>query len=170
MATTADPQNLSRQHPNGPSPGLISPEPAVEPPRGGPTDWSEHPQPSLGELVKDASTYLATLVHSEIELAKTEITGSLKKGVQGVGFFGAAGVVAVFSLVFLLISLAEGLVQLGLYRWAAYLIVWFLLVVIAAVAALIGWRKVKTVKKPERTIETLKDNKSLIKRGPSSGL
>ncbi|CAN5363463.1 hypothetical protein BH20ACT5_BH20ACT5_23460 [soil metagenome] len=158
MATTTSPHD----------PTLAPPvEPAVEPPRGGPTDWSGHPQVSLGELVKDASTHLSALVHAEIELAKTEITGSLKKGVTGVAFFGAAGVVAVFSLVFLLISLAEGLVQLGLYRWLSYLIVWFLLIVIAGIAALIGWRKVKTVRKPERTIETLKDNKSLIKRGSS---
>ncbi|MGI8531541.1 MAG: phage holin family protein [Geodermatophilaceae bacterium] len=133
--------------------------------------WTAAPepvQPSIGELVKDASTHLSTLVRGEIELAKTEITASAKKGALGAAFFGAAAVVLVFSLVFLLISLAEGLVQLGLYRWLAYLIVWLLLVIIAAVAVLMGLRAVKKVRKPERTIETLKDSKQLLQRGPTS--
>lgn len=122
-------------------------------------------QPSLGELVKDASTHVSTLVRGEIELAKTELTGSLKKGVQGAVFFGAAAVVLAYSLVFLLIALAEGLVQVGLYRWLSYLIVWFLLILIAAVAGLLGWQRVKRMRKPERTIETLRDSKDLLHRG-----
>ncbi len=134
-------------------------------------EWAPDPgatQPSLGELVKDASAQLSTMVRGEIELAKTEVTVSVKKGALGAAFFGTAAVVAVFSLVFLLISLAEGMVQLGLYRWLAYLIVWLLLVIIAAVAALLGLRTVKRVRKPERTIETLKDSKQLLQRGSTA--
>ncbi len=121
-------------------------------------------QPSVGELVRDASTHVSTLVRGEIELAKTEVTGAVKKGALGAAFFVVAGVVLLFSLIFLLISLAEGLVQLGFYRWLAYLTVWLLLVVIAAVAGLLGLRAVKKVRKPERTIETIKDSKQLLQR------
>ncbi len=134
-------------------------------------EWRPDPdaaQPSLGELVKDASTHLSTLVRGEIELAKTEVTGSVKKGAVGAAFFGAAAIVLVFSLVFLLISLAEGMVELGLYRWLSYLIVWLLLVVIAGIAGLLGLRTVKRVRKPERTIETLKDSKQLLQRGSNT--
>lgn len=135
------------------------------------TVWTADPaptEPSLGELVKDASTHLSTLVRGEIELAKTEITVSVKKGAQGAVFFGAAAVVLIFSLVFLLISLAEGLVGLGVYRWLAYLIVWFLLVLIAGVAGLLGLRAVKKINKPERTIETIRDSRQLLQRGPAT--
>lgn len=159
MATTS-PEYAPAQ-PSSPPPVTLSTVP----------EWTPDPaavQLSLGELVTDASKHLSTLVHGEIELAKTEITGSVKKGAQGAVFFGAAAIVLVFSLVFLLISLAEGLVELGLYRWLSYLIVWFLLVVIAGVAGLIGLRKVKRVRKPERTIETLKDSKQLLQRGSTS--
>ncbi|MBA2389392.1 MAG: phage holin family protein [Geodermatophilaceae bacterium] len=131
-------------------------------------EWTPDPgaaQPSLGELVTEASTHLSTMVRGEIELAKTEVTGSLKKGAMGAAFFGAAAVVFIFSLVFLLISFAEGMVQLGLYRWLSYLIVWLLLVLIAGIAGLLGLRAVKKVRKPERTIETLKDSKQLLQRG-----
>lgn len=120
--------------------------------------------PSVGELVRDVSTHVSTLVRGEIELARTEVTGAVKKGARGAAFFGAAAFVLIFALIFLLISLAEGLVQLGFYRWLAYLTVWLLLIVIAAVAAFLGLRAVKKVRKPERTIETIKDNKQLLRR------
>lgn len=132
--------------------------------------WTTQPaaaEPSIGELVQAASTHFSTLLRGEIELAKTEVGASVKKGVKGAIFFGAAAVVGVFSLIFLLISLAEGLVALGVWRWLAYLIVWLLLVVIATVSVLIGMRAVKKVGKPERTIETIKDNKQLLQRGPT---
>lgn len=121
-------------------------------------------EPSFGDLVQDASRNLSTLVHAEIELAKVEITGSVKKGVAGLVFFGAAAVLLVFSLIFLLVAVAEGLVALGVIRWLAYLILWAVLVLIAAVAAFIGLRSVKKVRKPERSIEAMKDNKGLLQR------
>ncbi|CAN5769354.1 phage holin family protein [soil metagenome] len=133
------------------------------------TQWSADPvpaEPSIGELVQAASTHFSTLLRGEIELAKTEVTASAKKGIKGAVFFGAAAVVALFSLVFLLISLAEGLVALGVWRWLAYLIVWVMLIVIAGVSVVIGMRAVKKVSKPERTIETIKDSKQLLQRGP----
>lgn len=156
------------------APRHAPPDPALRPPSvtlSKTDEWTPDPaaaQPSLGELVKDASTHLSTLMRGEIELAKTEVTSAAKKGALGAAYFGAAAIVLVFSLVFLLISLAEGLVALGLYRWLSYLIVWLLLVVIAAVAGLLGYRKVKRVRKPERTIETLKDSKQLLQRGSTA--
>lgn len=158
---------ISTEHP----PRLVPPTSPPPVQLSKPAEWTPDPgaaQPSLGELVKDASTHLSTLVRGEIELAKTEITAAAKKGALGAAYFGAAAVVLVFSLVFLLISLAEGLVQLGLYRWLSYLIVWLLLVVIAGVAALLGVKAVKRVRKPERTIETLKDSKQLLQRGSTT--
>lgn len=149
--------------------------PSNDPGRGVPLSktaaWTPDPaavEPSIGELVQSASTHFSTLLRGEIELAKTEVTASVKKGVQGAVFFGAAAVVLVFSLVFLLISLAEGLVALGLWRWLSYLIVWLLLVLIAGVAGLLGLRAVKKVQKPERTLETMKDHKQLLQRGPTA--
>jgi uncharacterized membrane protein YqjE len=158
---------ISTEHP----PRLVPPTSPPPVQLSKPAEWTPDPgaaQPSLGELVKDASTHLSTLVRGEIELARTELTAAAKKGALGAAYFGAAAVVLVFSLVFLLISLAEGLVQLGLYRWLSYLIVWLLLVVIAGVAALLGVKAVKRVRKPERTIETLKDSKQLLQRGSTT--
>lgn len=129
-------------------------------------------QASVGELVRDASTHFSTLVRGEIELAKTEVTREVKKAGIGVALFGVAAVILAFSLTFGLIALAEGLVTLGIWRWAAYLIVFGLLVLIAAGAAFIGYRKVSRIGKPERTITTVKETADWAKhptQAPEAG-
>ena len=125
------------------------------------------PQPSIGELAKDVSTHLSTLIHGEIELAKSEVTASVKNAGTGIGMFLAAAVVAVFALIFGLIALAEGLVAIGLWRWLSYLIVFLLLILIAAACVYLGIRKVKKVKAPQRTIATTKDTVAFLKHPTS---
>lgn len=125
------------------------------------------PEPTLGELAKDVSTHLSTLIHGEIELAKSEVTASVKNAGTGVVMFLAAAVVAVFSLTFGLIALAEGLIALGLWRWLGYLIVFLLLILIAAALTFLGIRKVKKVKAPQRTIATTKDTVQYLKHPTS---
>jgi hypothetical protein len=121
------------------------------------------PEPTIGELAKDVSTHLSSLIHGEIELAKSEVTASVKNAGTGIGMFLGAAVVAVFSLTFGLIALAEGLIALGLWRWLGYLIVFLLLILIAAVLVFLGIKKVKKVKTPQRTIATTKDTMAYLK-------
>jgi hypothetical protein len=125
--------------------------------------------PSLGQLVSDASTHMSTLVRSEIELAKLELRTSVKNAGTGAGAFIGAAVVFVFSLTFGFLALAEGLVALGLWRWAAYLVVFGLQLVIVAVLAFLGIRKVKRVKAPEKTIATTKETVDYLKHSRISG-
>jgi uncharacterized membrane protein YqjE len=121
-------------------------------------------EPSVGTLAKSAMADMSTLIRSEIELAKTEVTVSAKRGGIGAAAFAAAGVLLAFAAIFFFIALAEFLTWLGLTRWISYLIVFALLVLIAAVAGLIGYRQVKKIKKPEKTLETLQDLPDLARR------
>jgi hypothetical protein len=121
-------------------------------------------EPSIGNLVQSAMADVSTLVRSEIELAKAEIGTSAKRAGLGVAFFGVAGVMALFAGIFFFIALAEFLTWLGLARWVSYLIVFGLLLLIAGLAALIGVRKLKKIKKPERTLETLRDLPEVARR------
>ncbi|RFU22291.1 phage holin family protein [Geodermatophilus marinus] len=121
-------------------------------------------EPSIGTLVQSAMADVSTLIRSEVELAKAEMTSSAKKAGIGAGAFGAAGVVLAFSVFFIGIALAEFLTWLGLIRWISYLIVWALFVVVAAIAALIGRRQIKKIDKPERTLETLRELPSVMHR------
>jgi uncharacterized membrane protein YqjE len=132
---------------------------------GSPAVGSAHAEePSVGTLVQSAMADVSTLVRAEIELAKAEVGKSAKKAGIGVGAFGAAGVVLAFSGFFFGIALAEFLTWLGIERWISYLIVWFLLVVLAALAALFGRGQMKKIEKPERTLETLSDLPEVLHR------
>jgi len=121
-------------------------------------------EPSVGSLVQSAMADFSTLVRGEIELAKAEVGKSAKKAGIGAGAFGAAGVVLAFSAFFFFIALAEFITWLGLQRWISYLIVWFLLVLVAGLAALVGRRFIKKIEKPERTLETLHDLPEVLHR------
>ena len=121
-------------------------------------------EPSIGTLVQSAMADVSTLIRAEVELAKAEVGKSAKKAGIGAGAFGAAGVVLAFSAFFFFIALAEFLTWLGLERWISYLIVWFLLVLVAVIAALFGRRQIKKIEKPERTLETLHDLPDVLHR------
>lgn len=125
------------------------------------------PEPSVGELVRRASENVSTLVRAEIELAKAELSESVKRGGIGGGMLGAAGAILVFSVPFLFVVIAEGLVALGLPRWLSYLIVWVLFLIVAAVLALIGRSQLRKIEKPERTIKAARDTASWA-RHPTS--
>jgi hypothetical protein len=120
-------------------------------------------EPTIGQLVQQASGYLSTMVHGEIELAKAEITSSVKNAGTGAGFFIGAALGLVYAVLFILVALAEGLVALGLSQWAAFLIVFGLLCLIVAILAWLGIRKVKKVKAPERTISETKETAAFLR-------
>jgi uncharacterized membrane protein YbhN (UPF0104 family) len=128
---------------------------------------SHRAEASIGSLVADAHTSFSTLLHGEIELAKLEVKASVKNAGTGAVAFLSAAVLLAFSLTFGLIALAEGLVALHIWRWAAYLIVFGFLVLLALLFLFIGYRKVKRVKAPRQTIETTKDTVTAIKQASS---
>ncbi|HEV7193769.1 MAG TPA: phage holin family protein [Jatrophihabitantaceae bacterium] len=125
--------------------------------------------PTMGQLVADASESLSTLIRSEVELAKLELRASVKNAGVGIGFFGAAAVVLVFSLTFGFIALAEGLHAAGLWRWLAYLVVFAGQVCAVGLFAFLGVKKVKRVRAPERTIATSKDTVAYLKANTKRG-
>jgi putative superfamily III holin-X len=120
--------------------------------------------PSVGQLVADASTHLSTIVRGEIELAKLELRSSVKNAGTGIGMFLGAAVLLLFSLVYAFQSLAEGIAALGVYRWLAFLIVFVFQVLVAGLLAYLGFKKVKRVKAPERTIRTTKETVDYLKK------
>lgn len=112
--------------------------------------------PSIGDLVKDATAQVSTLVRAEVELAKAEITRDVKKGMTGSVFFILALVVLFYSTFFFFFFLGE-LLDLWLVKWAAYLIVFGLMVVVTAIFAFLGYLKVRRIRGPQKTIESVKE-------------
>lgn len=112
--------------------------------------------PSIGDLVKDATAQVSTLVRAEVELAKAEITRDVKKGLTGSVFFILALVVLFYSTFFFFFFLGE-LLDLWLVKWAAYLIVFGLMVVVTLVFAFLGYLKVRRIRGPQKTIESVRE-------------
>jgi uncharacterized membrane protein YqjE len=117
----------------------------------------------LGELVRDAATHFSTLFRAEVELAKAEVTAEVRKGVKGSVFFIIALTIVLFSLFFLFITIAQVL-AIWLPQWAGFGIVLVLMLAAAAGFALLGWRRVRSIRKPERTISTVRDTGAALTR------
>lgn len=116
---------------------------------------------SIGDLVRDATAQVSTLFRAEVELAKAEVTGEVKKGLQGSLFFILAFTVLLFSSFFFFFFLAE-LLDVWIARWLAFLIVFLIMVVVTAVLALLGYLRVRKLRAPEKTIDSLRQAKTVL--------
>ncbi|KID29430.1 phage holin family protein [Prauserella rugosa] len=117
---------------------------------------------SIGSLVKDATQHMSTLFRAELELAKTETVGEVKKAAKGSVFFVIAAVIALYSSFFFFFFLGE-LLSEWLQRWAAFGIVFLLMLVVAGIAGFLGYRKFKKVRAPQRSIDSIKESAGALK-------
>jgi hypothetical protein len=151
-----------------PRPASSAPESSLTKPAAGQAAVSPNgkhaAEPSLGQLVSDASTHMSTLIRSEVELAKLELRSTVKNAGTGAGLFAAAAAILFFSLTFGFIALAEGLVAAGLWRWVAYLAVFGLQLIVVAMCVYLGVKKVRRVRAPEQTIKTTKETVDYLKK------
>jgi uncharacterized membrane protein YqjE len=123
---------------------------------------------SVGTLVKEVTTHVSTLVRAEVELAKQEVTAEVKKGVQGSIFFVLAAVIALFSLFYFFFAVAEAFNLIWpTQQWAGYAVTFGIMIIMAGVAGLLGYLKVRKIRPPERTIETARESVEALRRGRS---
>lgn len=124
---------------------------------------------SIGTLVREATSQVSALVRAEVELARAEVTAEVRKGLQGSVFFVVAAVIALFSLFFMFFALGE-LLALFLNRAAAFGIVFGFMLLVAGLFGLLGYLRVRKIRKPERTISSLKESAQVLsQRGRSDG-
>lgn len=149
------PTDYSRQ-PTGPASIPLVPEDTVD------------RNASIGALVKDASVHMSTLVRSEIELAKLELTASVKQALRGSIFFVGAAAIGLFSLWFFWLMVGE-ILDIWLPRWAAFTIVFGAMLLMAGGLAFLGIRRVKKIRKPERTIAEAQQTAASLKQAAARG-
>ena len=121
---------------------------------------SETPEPaggdqSLGDLVALAAKDISQLVRYEIDLAKIELKADAKRvGLAG-ALAGVAAFVGCLVVVLFCIAFAFGLITLGIWTWAAFLIVAGTCVLLAAAAvgiALLKLRHLSGLRKTRKTV------------------
>ncbi|HEX3787578.1 MAG TPA: phage holin family protein [Pseudonocardiaceae bacterium] len=122
---------------------------------------------SLGALVKEATVHVSALIRAELELARAEITAEVKKGLTGSVLFLIALTMALLAMPFALTAAALG-IDKGLWSWAdpwgGFLIVFLAMLLIAGLCAYLGFKKVRKIRAPQRTISTVRDTAAALKR------
>src|SRR3954471_6784313 len=108
------------------------------------------PAASASELVNQAAAQISTLVRDELALAKLELTEKGKRAGVGGGLFGGAAVLGLYGLG-LLLALAVVLLDLAWPLWLALLVGTIVVFAAAAVAAVLGRRKLKEATPPVPT-------------------
>ncbi len=133
-------------------------EPAIKPGTDGTGEAS------VGELVSFAVKDMSRLVRCELELAKIELKADVRRlGIAG-SLLGVAAFVGCLVLVLVCFAFAYGLIALGIWPWAAFLIVAGTCILLAGLAVLIGYTKVKNLSGMSRTIRTVQDDLAVLKR------
>jgi hypothetical protein len=120
-------------------------------------------EPTVGQLVANASKDLSNLVRGELALAKTELKKTAVAAGTGAGMFAAAAFLALLAIILLSIAAAYGVTALGLHPAWAFLIVAGFYLLIGAVLVFVGMRALKSAKGPQRAIETSKESVEVLK-------
>lgn len=150
---------VTSAHTNGSGDGL-PPVASIPLTQDDPARSSDRNQ-SIGALVRDATTHLSTLIRAEVELARSEITAEVKQGVRGSLFFIIALTMAILLMPFLLTTIAL-VIAIWLPQWAGFAIVTGLMVLVAVLSAFIGWRRVRRLRGPRRTISSVRDTAAAL--------
>jgi uncharacterized membrane protein YqjE len=138
-------------------------EPAVKQPADG------APEQSLGELVSLAVSDVSQLVRYELDLAKLELRADVRKLGSAAVLVGFAGVVGAMVLVMLCWAYGYGLIALGIWPWAAFLIVSGTLVLLGALAILIGYVLVQRISGLSKTRNTVQADLAMLQRDEGPG-
>jgi hypothetical protein len=112
-------------------------------------------QRSLAALIGQTVTDGQRLIAAQVALAKAELQSTTKLAGKA-AIFGliALGAVTLF-VIFLLITIAYVLVELGLAVWAGFGIVTLVLLITAAIAGAIAVAKAKAIDGPKVVVEEL---------------
>lgn len=117
---------------------------------------------SAGQLMKEVTEDLSTLIRKEVELAKQEVGRSVATKVKGAVVIAVAGTFAFFALIFLLLAIRDGFDEI-LWTWLADLATAGVLILFAVVAGLVAKKKLTAPLSTEMTKQTLKDDVEMMK-------
>lgn len=134
--------------------------------------------PEIGDIIKNITDDVKTIVAGEMALAKAELAESGKKAGAGAGMFGGAGYLGLNAISLLFMAGGFGIGEL--FSWGlgwsllgsaaiGYVIMTVILLVLAVILTLIGKGKLEGIKGPERTVAegkaTAENVKAAITRG-----
>ena len=120
-------------------------------------------EPTIGKLVADASRDVSSLMRSEIQLAKSELSVSIKTSGIAIALFALAGFLLLLAIIMASVAIAYFIHMADLDLAWCFLIVFGGYVLIAAVLGLIGFLRIRRVRGPERAIAQAKQIPAALK-------
>ncbi|WIG95560.1 phage holin family protein [Myxococcus sp. SDU36] len=111
----------------------------------------------FGALFSEFTEQARRLVRAEVSLARTELRTEAKKASAGAGLLAGGGVVLLLGAI-TFVAFLVAVLALALPLWASALIVAAVLLAVGGAIAWSGLQRMKQVHRPERTIQTLKED------------
>lgn len=112
---------------------------------------------SIQDVVRDIVSDIQNIVRSEIKLAKIELGETARGARSSAVALVSGGLIGIYAIGFVLLAAMFAL-ELALPAWLAALILGVLLAIGAAVGLSAGLRRLKTLRLPEKTIQTVKED------------
>ncbi|MFF2050725.1 phage holin family protein [Leifsonia sp. NPDC058194] len=128
------------------------------------TDRDSARTKSLVELISDLPRLLIDLIKAELAHLKAEFAAKAKYAGVGIGLFAVAAAFLFFALGVLVAAAILGLAVV-LPGWAAALIVFGALLILAALLVLLGVGSLKKIQgvAPQKTIDSIKEDADALK-------
>jgi hypothetical protein len=123
------------------------------------------PEASVGSLVSLAVKDVTQLVRYELDLAKLELKADLRRLGIGGALLGVSAFIGCLVLMLMCFALAYGLIALGIWAWAAFLLTAGACVLLAALAIAVGVIMVKRLRGLPKTRRTVQDDIAIMRRG-----
>jgi uncharacterized membrane protein YqjE len=120
---------------------------------------------SLGDLVAVAAKDISQLIRGEISLAKIELRGDLTRVIVAAVLLFLAAFVACLMLVLVLFGFAFGLVAVGIWQWAAFLIVAGVCLLLISLSALIAILRIRGLSGLRETRTTVQETLTVLRGG-----
>jgi uncharacterized membrane protein YqjE len=122
----------------------------------------KRPEASLGELFSEMTSEIGTLFRQEVELARTETREEVSRASRAAAMLAVAGVAALLTVSFLSAALAW-LLDDVMHVALAFAIVGVLWMIVAAVLASIGRKRIAEMKTLPETTRSIKEDVQWLK-------
>jgi uncharacterized membrane protein YqjE len=125
---------------------------------------------SVGDLVSLAVRDVTRLIRCELDLARLELRGDARRVAMAVVLLGTAAFGGFLILVMVSFALAEGLITVGIWTWAAFLITAAAWLVLDAIAVVVVYAKMRRMSGLRKTRATVQDDLALLRRGDEAAV
>ena len=115
------------------------------------------PDKSIGELFGELTADLGHLFRQEVQLAKTEAREEMQRVGQGLGMLAAAAISALLALTLISFAVAWWLDK-AMDRGLAFALVAVFWIIVGAVLASVGKKRLAAAKPLPQTVDTLKED------------